>query len=245
MGLPAYLAPGAVAAVLPFGVPALHARLIGAMYLSGLAIQLGGLAARRWSHARLIPVATAIWTGGLLLVTVAHLGDFDLTRTQTQIWLGAYVAYPVIGVAILLRRRGEGSGDADGGAPATWARRCLTVQGAVLTTIALALLLAPGPVAAAWPWPVVPLLVQVYSAPLLAYGVTSLLLARVGTWPQMRVGVAGTALFAVLALVASLRHTELFTAGDPAALAWFGLLAALSALGVLLLVTRGGRRAGR
>src|SRR4051794_13683155 len=46
VGLPTYFRPANAADVLPFGVPLLHARLIGAMYLSGLAIMLGAILAR-------------------------------------------------------------------------------------------------------------------------------------------------------------------------------------------------------
>lgn len=240
VGLPAYFAPAQVEAVLPFAVPALHARLIGAMYLAALAILLGGLLAQRWSDVRVIPVFTAIWSGGLVLVMLLHLGELDFARTQTLIWFGAYALYPVIGVAILLRRRGEGSAAGPVGAPAIWTRRCLAAQGTVLTALAAALLLAPGPLAAAWPWPVVPLVAQVYSAPLLAYGIISLLLARARTWPERRIGVVGIGLFALLALAASMIHISLFTAAEPATVAWFGLLAALTAVAGLLTLTKGG-----
>lgn len=238
IGLPAYLAPAQVDVVLPFAVPPLHARLIGAMYLSGLAIMVGGLLARRWAEVRVVPVIIAIWTGGLLLVTLLHLEAFDFTTMQTRIWFGAYLAYPLIGTWILVRRRGDEIGDEPGQVPADWTRRCLTGQGVVLTAVALALLLAPGPMAAGWPWPVTPLLVQIYSAPLLAYGIGSLLLARARTWPEMRIGVVGIGLFALAALAASVIHRDLFAAGDPAAWAWFGALAALAALAALLVVSQ-------
>ncbi len=238
IGLPAYLAPAQVDVVLPFAVPPLHARLIGAMYLSGLAIMVGGLLARRWAEVRVVPVITAIWTGGLLLVTLLHLEAFDFTTMQTRIWFGAYLAYPLIGTWILVRRRRDEIGDEPGRVPADWTRRCLTGQGVVLTAVALALLLAPGPMAAGWPWPVTPLLVQIYSAPLLAYGIGSLLLARARTWREMRIGVVGIGLFALAALVASVIHRDLFAAGDPAAWAWFGALAALTALAALLVVSQ-------
>ena len=208
------------------------------MYLSGLAIMVGGLLARRWAEVRVVPVITAIWTGGLLLVTLLHLEAFDFTTMQTRIWFGAYLMYPLIGTWILVRRRGDDIASEPGQVPADWTRRCLNGQGVALTAVALALLLAPGPVAAGWPWPVTPLLVQIYSAPLLAYGIGSLLLARARTWPEMRIGVVGIGLFALAALVASVIHRELFAAADPAAWAWFGALAALTTVAALLVVSQ-------
>jgi hypothetical protein len=237
VGFPAYLAPSKVTKVLPFEVPPLHSRFIGAVYLSGFALMVSALLARRWSSIRWIPLMTAIWTGGLLVITLLHHDDFDFAKTQTQVWFGAYVAYPLIGIWIMLEHRGDPIADERGPVPAAWARRCLTAQGVVLCAAGLALLLAPGTMADGWPWPVTSLLAQIYSAPLLSYGVGSLLFARVRRWPEMQVGVAGIGLFALGALIASVVHRELFATDDPAAWAWFGALAAMTAVAALLVVS--------
>jgi hypothetical protein len=227
VGFPAYLVPSKVEKVLPFSVPPLHARFIGAVYLSGFVLMISGLVARRWSTIRWVPLMTAIWTGGLLLITLLHHDDFDFTKTQTQVWFGAYVAYPVIGLWILFTHRDDPTATERGPVAAPLARRLLMAQGIVLTVAGLALLVAPGTMADAWPWPVTSLLAQIYSAPVLAYGVGSLLLARLPTWPEMRAGVIGIGLFAVGALVASLLHVELFGSDDLAAWVWFGVLAGI------------------
>jgi hypothetical protein len=229
VGLPTYFSPADAAEVLPFAVPPLHARLIGAMYLSGLAIMLGAILARRWTDVRLVPAITAIWTGGLLLVTLLHLDAFDFATTQTQIWFGAYVAYPLIGIWLVVRRRHVRDGDAGDGPLPARSQQWLMGQGVVLSALGAALLVAPGTVAGEWPWPVTPLLAQIYSAPLLAYGIGSLLLSRCRTWRETRIEVAGIGLFALLALVGSVIHRELFTIGDPTAWVWFALLAAVTA----------------
>ena len=210
VGVPAYLAPAHVDSVLPFAVPPMHSRLIGAVYLSGLVIMVGGLLAERWAEIRVIPLLTAIWTGGLLLVTLLHLEDFDFAKTQTRIWFAAYVAYPLIGIGILVRRRRDGPPPVAGPGPARWTQAFLVAQGAALTALGVALALAPGTMADGWPWPVTSLLAQIYSAPLLAYGVASLLLARAGTWREMRIVVVGIGLFTLAALVGSVIHRELF-----------------------------------
>ena len=235
VGVPTFISPANAADVLPFAVPPLHARLIGAMYLSGLALMLGATFARRWSDVRLVPAITAIWTGGLLLVTLLHLEAFDFATTQTQIWFGAYVAYPLIGIWLLVRRRHlRDVAAADRRLP-TGSRRWLAGQGVVLSALGAALLVAPATIAEGWPWPVTPLLAQIYSAPLLAYGIGSVLLSRCRTWPETRIAVVGIGLFALLALVGSVIHRELFAVGDPAAWAWFAVLAAVTA-GALAMV---------
>jgi hypothetical protein len=182
---------------------------------------------------RLVPAITALWTGGLLLITLLHLEAFDLATTQTRIWFGAYVAYPLIGIWILVRRRGVGPDL--GPAAATWTRRLLIAQGILLSAVGCALLAAPRPMAAAWPWPVTALLAQIYSAPLLAYGIGSLLLARARTWREIRIPVTGIGLFALLALLGSVLHRALFDVGDPVAWVWFGALAAVAGLAIVLM----------
>src|SRR5436190_4414418 len=236
VGLP-YLAPAKVDKVLPFGVPPLHARVIAAIYISGLALTIGGMLGRRWSDISIVPAIVAVWTGGLLLVTLLHSDDFDFTKLQTRVWLGAYVAYPLIAIWLLVWHRRGGAVDEPGRAPSDWARWCLTGQGVVLTAVALALFFAPGSVAGRWPWPVTSLLAQIYSMPLLAFGIGSLLLARARSWREMRVGVVGIGLFGPTALVASVIHSELFSADDPAAWAWFAILIFMTALATMLVVS--------
>lgn len=239
VGLPAFLAPSRSEKVLPFAIPPLHARVIGAVYIAGLAIMIGSAVARRWAEIRLVPLMTAIWTGGLLIVTLLHNEDFDFDRVQTQVWFAAYVAYPLIGIWIHLRRRSSDGVDEEPGPVAPdWFRRWLVAQGAVLTIVGVALLIAPGTVADAWPWTVQSLLAQIYSAPFLSFGIGSLLLSRLRTAREMRMSVLGMGVFGVGALVASVIHLELFDAADVAAWIWFAVLGSMIGLALSVLVPR-------
>jgi hypothetical protein len=236
VGFPAYFLPKHVTKVLPFSVPPLHARFIGAIYISGFVLQVGGLLARRWTSIRVVPLITAIWTGGLMIITFLHHDDFDFTKTQTQVWTAAYVAYPLLGIAILISRRNDAL-EEPGASAAGWVRRILVVQGVALSALGLALLLAPGPMADGWPWPITDLLAQIYSAPFLAYGVGSLVLARSRSRMEIRLGVTAIGLFACGALVASLIHRELFAGDDVAAWAWFAALAVVSGSAVAMVAS--------
>jgi len=236
VGVWGFFAPGRVGKVLPFVVPPLHARFLGAMYLSGLTFMIGAVLATRWAEVRVVPPITAIWTGGLLVVSLLHLDQFDLGDPQEQVWFGAYVVYPLIALWLIWRHRGDADEGAGGAALVPWVRAYLTTQGALVTVLALALLVAPGTMAGAWPWPITRLLAQIYSAPLAAYGVGSLLLARQRTWREVRVCVVAMSVFAAGVLAASLLHLDLFSFGDAAAWIWFVALAcatvALAVLGI-------------
>jgi hypothetical protein len=88
------------------------------------------------------------------------------------------------------------------------------------------------------------MLAQIYAAPFLSYGLSSLMLSRQQTWPQVRVVVAATFVFAFGVLLASFIHRELFSAANLSTWVWFaGFLLATALLGLLtLLATRAGDR---
>ena len=226
VGVWGFFIPDQVGKALPFLVPPLHARFLGAMYLSGLTFMIGAIRARTWAEVRIVPPITAVWTGGLLVVSLLHLDAFDIGQPQDAVWFAAYLLYPLIAVGLIWRHRGADSHQRAAGQPlAKGAVRYLTAQGVAATALGTALLLAPGPMADRWPWPITRLLAQLYAAPLLAYGVGSLLLSRQRTWSEVRVGGAGMVVFALGVLVASLLHRDLFSADDLAAWLWFGMFA--------------------
>ena len=232
VGVWGYFVPARVDGAIPWLVPPLHARFLGAMYLSGTTFMLGCILARRYAEVRVVLPMIAIWTGMLFVVSLFHLGEFDYTRQQTWAWFGTYLLFPLIALGIAWQHRTDRESPPARPLPA-WMRAYLLAQGVATTLLGLALLLAPGFLAARWPWPVSLLLAQIYAAPFLSYGVGSLLLARCRTWPQIRVAVVATLVFTAAALLASLLHRALFGAG-PATWLWFGgLSVATAALGLI------------
>ena len=229
VGVCGFFLPGRAEKVLPFPVPPLHARFLGAMYLSGLTFMVGALVSRTWAEVRIVPPMTAIWTGGLLVVSLLHLDAFDIAEAQDQIWFAAYVAYPLIALWLTWQHRAHVHERAPGPALPAWARAYLAGQGVVATVLGSLLLLAPDWMAGGWPWLITPLLAQLYSAPLLSYGVGSLLLSRQQTWPEVRVCAVAMFVFASLVLAASLLHRGLFDAGEIADSAWFAAFSVATA----------------
>lgn len=239
VGFWGFFVPSRVDTALPFLVPPLHARFLGAMYLSGLTLMIGGLLARTWAEARLIPPITAVWTGGLLVVSLLNLEVFEQGGFRVVIWFAAYAIYPAIALWLMWayrdRRRPAGLGPP----LPSWARKYLIGQAVVAGVLALALLVAPGEMADLWPWAIDNLLAQIYCAPLLSYAVGSFLAARLGTVPEVRAAIRAMAVFALGVLVASLLHLDLFSAGDVPDVLWFTAFAvATVALGVLAVRTR-------
>lgn len=225
-------------------IPPLHARFLGAMYLSGATFMVGGMLARSYAEVRIMVRVILIWTGMLFLVSLFYLGEFDYSRQQVWIWFGAYVIYPLIALLLIWRHRALREAVAGRPVPG-WARGYLLVQGVAVTALALLLLLAPDAMVGVWPWKITRLLAQIYAAPFLAYGLSSAWISRLPTWPELRVVLLGTLVFAAGVLLASLIHRNLFAATDLSDWVWFaGFTVATAMLGVLSIsAVRGGVRA--
>ena len=218
------LIPERVDKAIPWLVPPLHARFIGAIYLSAVLIMGWAMLAQKFDEVRVVTVMVSLWTGALFVISLFYLDTFDFSRGPTLFWFGAYIAYPIIGFWIAWTQR-DTPVDTTGSPLANWIRIYLLVQGLFLTAIALALFFAPDFMLSVWPWKVDQMLVQIYSGPFLSFGVGSLLLSRRQGWPEVRIGVAGIFLLAVGVLVVSAMHRSLFNATSPSTLIWFGAFA--------------------
>jgi hypothetical protein len=233
VGIWGYFIPSRVDYAIPWLVPPLHARFLGAIYLSATAFTVGGILARYYAEVRIVICAIAIWTGMLFVISLFYLGEFDYSHRPVWFWFGAYLIYPLIGLWLLWRDRLLHETVVGARLP-SWVRAYLLAQGIAITALALALLLLPEFMVGIWPWKITRLLAQIYSSPFLAYGLGSIMLSRQQTWLQIRVLLIAAFVFAFGALLASFIHRELF---DPANLAtglWFGcLLLATVLLGLL------------
>ena len=235
VGVFGFFRPAEILRALPWPVPPLHARFIGAFYLSAAMFLLLSMLAKSLLQVRTIVLMALTWTGWLLVITFLHWETFDFARTQVWFWVVAYVLFP-IGAAWL----------AWAGAPTAvpetavirqrWVPWYFRVLGYSLLALALACFLAPAWVATIWPWKISTFLAQVYSGPVLAYAVGGLLLAARRNWPETLIPTAGTFTFATLALGGSLQHLALFTPGSASAIAWFTILGVLVAVSTVLLV---------
>jgi hypothetical protein len=224
--------PENVTRVLPFSVPPLHSRFLGAMYLSGATFMGLNLAARQWYEVRVVTTMIAIWTGMLGVISLFHLEAFNWSRVQVWVWFWAYISYPLIAAWIAWQQRAHNK-PADGFSLGAWPRGYLYTQGIGMTLLAISLLVAPGAMSTLWPWKITPLLAQLYGAPFLSYGLGSLYTARQRTWTEVRTVVFATLVFALAVLLSSIYHRGLFSAENLATWLWFGGFSGVSlALGL-------------
>jgi hypothetical protein len=234
VGIWGYFIPSRVDTAIPWLVPPLHARFLGAIYLSATAFTVGAILARYYAEVRIVICAIAIWTGMLFVISLFYLGEFDYSHGPVWFWFGAYLIYPLIGIWLLWRDRRLHETVAGPRLPA-WVRAYLLAQGIAITALALALLFLPEFMVGIWPWNITRLLAQIYSAPFLAYGLSSIMLSRQQTWLEARVFLIAAFVFAFGALLASFIHRELFPLANIATGLWFGgLVLATVMLGLLI-----------
>jgi hypothetical protein len=211
---------------LPWPASPLNARFIAALYWMGAISALLSMVAGRYAEVRISLIEIGVITGGLLLLTLPHLGEFT-PETFPYRWLILYTIDPLVVGLILWRMRGR--------APAPAARNPLAtlfiVYAATLVLVGIVLLVAPALAAQLWPWTLPPILGQVYSVFFLTFALGGWLAAREPGWEGVWIYVAANLIMLVLIVAVSLIHADRFKAG-PETWIWYGFCLA----GVLVFV---------
>jgi|SRR5215216_6377367 len=220
VGVWGFFVPEHVDKAIPWLVPPLHARFIGAIYLSAVVIMGASMRARYLQEVHASNIMVSIWTGALFVISLFYLSDFDFSRGPVWFWFGAYIAYPLIGFWYAWTNHNMRDKSTSPDLPA-WVRTALLIEGVTLTLLALALLLAPEFMLTIWPWKVTRMLIQIYSGPFLSFGIGSLLLSRQQTWSTIRIVVTGFFMLALGVLTASMIHRSLFSFDNPSTWIWF------------------------
>jgi hypothetical protein len=218
-------------------VPTLHARIIGAAYLAATVACVLTVFARSWREAWLGTWMILLWTGILMLITVVRLDAFTWDGNPVWFWFLAYLGFPTTAAWIVWGQPLEVVPPTQADLPRAW-RLCWGVQGLILCAVAVLMLLAPGMVASVWPWPIPPLLSQIYSGPAATFGIASLMAARRGVRAEARVFSCAMIAFGLAALAASLVHRGKFNFNSPSAWVWFAALATILVVQVMILLLR-------
>lgn len=236
VGFWCYIEPSQSANGIPWTLPPLCATFLGSMYLSGAVYAVICILSRRWGEIQLFMPQCALWTGGLAIVSLRYIPAFDFSRHQTLFWWLAYIVFPIVAVVLLIVYRAEWhlplAGDTS--FPG-WAQVYLRAQGSVMVTLGLALLFAPEFMQTVWPWKTGVMMLQLYSMPLLAYGIGSWLMARSRGWAKIRNALLAQAVFTSAELFASLRYLELLNGPAISVGVWLAALAVMTGMMVVLI----------
>jgi hypothetical protein len=235
VGIWCYLVPSMSDSGIPWRLPPLCATLFGAMYLSGAVFTATCMCARRWADIRIVMPMIAIWTGGLTIISLFYLPAFDFARTQVLTWFAAYIIYPLIALGLMwAHRRQHHIHPVDEPTLPTWVRRYLLVQSGVMVVVGLALLLAPQTMLRLWPWTTGRMMLQLYAAPLLSYGIGSFILQRQQAWSEIRLTLIAMSVFTGLEFAISLRYRSLLDGPTISVVIWLGWLAITTCILVVL-----------
>jgi hypothetical protein len=213
--------------------PRLNAALFGALYLSGaLAV---GWAARhgRWERARIL---TPVLVSAGALISAITLLHRDLFHPGPRLayWLAVYIGAPLLALLIYARQERAGAVWAPEEPLAPAVRRLALLAGALLITAGLAILIRPGPVAAAWPWPTGALTTRIFAAWFAAFGVGLLWFQVERDWARVHLLADMLILAAGLDLAALLLHRADVPGPSPALWLYGGHLLGLALLGALM-----------
>ena len=222
--------PGQITANLPWAATPLNARFVASLYWMGAISALLCMVAKRYAEVRITLVELTLLTGGLLLITLPHLGEFS-AETFPYGWLILYTLDPLVIGLVLWRMRGHDPAPAGRNTFAP----LFTGYAAVLAIVGLVLLALPTLAAQLWPWMLPMILGQVYSIFFLAFAVGGLLAARERGWAGVRVYVLANLVMLLLIIAVSLYHNDRFKPGPPT-LVWYSLCAigVVAFAGVLL-----------
>ena len=223
--------PETISETLPWPASPLNTRFVSALYLMGAVTSLLAMVARTYAEVRVSLVTVWIITGGLLLLTLPHLGEFTASTFPYR-WIMFYTLDAVIVGVVLWRLRGRDPAPAGRNRVAP----LLYEYAGVLAVAGAVMLVAPGFAVDVWPWNVSPILAQVYSVFFLTFAVGGFLCARDPRPEASRIYLAANAAMLVLILAVSIAYAERFRPGV-ATWVWYvvwggGLLTLTVALGL-------------
>jgi hypothetical protein len=202
---------------LPWPASPLNARFVAALYWMGAISALLSMLAGRYAEVRISLIEIGMITGGLLLLTLPHLGEFT-PETFPYGWLILYTIDPLV-VGLILWRMPKRE-------PTSVARNPLATlfigYAATLALIGTILLVAPALAAQLWPWALPSILSQVYSIFFLTFALGGWLAAREPGWEGVWIYVAANLLMLILIVAVSLIHADRFKAGLETVI-WYGL----------------------
>jgi hypothetical protein len=234
IGLTGLLLPAEIQ--IPLRITPLNARFVAALYIAGgLGVLLAAFARTR-ADTRIFVIGFGVATALILVLTGLHWSEFtDDALPHRPVWLFDYIVDPIMALAVVVAARLW--------PPPPPRRHRLTGffsgQALIFGVAGATLVLIPGPVAAAWPWALPPVLAQLYGCFFLTFAVGAGFAAREDRPVANRNLLLSTLLLAVLVLLASVLHFDRFKP-EPVTWLWFGAFA-LGALACLAALTWMGR----
>ena len=175
-GLGLFFAPKMIEPFWPWKLLPFNARFLGAVYTASLVAAAMQVYYGRWSPTRVVTPMIFIFTAIILVLSFAHIAQFDFKRVEVWLWFLLYAILPINAGIHLWRYRNLPPADAT--QPSATGRTILIVQSILLGLFGLALLIAPSFAKAFWSWEIDEFHAQLYSVTFITPAIGSFLLAK-------------------------------------------------------------------
>ncbi len=209
--------------------PTLTPLIMGAGYIAGAYFFVRVALETHWHrvHVGFLPVTA--FTLFMAIGTFSHLDRFATEHVAFWIWVGLYVATPVLVPLAWWRNRATDPGTPEPGEPAlpSHVRTALFAVGALQSVVALVLLVSPSTMIETWPWQLTPLTAQTLGGWFALPGVTALMMALDGRWSAIRITLESQLIGLALILLGTARAWSDIDTGNALAFVFVGGLAAL------------------
>ncbi len=169
--------------------PTITPLVMGAGYIAGAYFFVRVALETRWHriHVGFLPVTA--FTLFMAIGTFNHLDRFATAHVAFWIWVGLYVATPILVPLAWWRNRATDPQTPEPGEPPLpgFVRPLLLAAGTAQSAVALVLLLMPSTMIEHWPWLLTPLTAQTLGGWFALPGVTALMMGLDGRWSAIRI----------------------------------------------------------
>jgi hypothetical protein len=193
----------------------LTAAVIGGFYWGALPLAIGCALQHNWAYARAGVLGITAFLWATFAATMLHIDKFHIhgeawaPQSAAWFWIVVYVAVPIgmtIGVVMQFVTPGD---DPPRAAPfAGWYRSLLALMGVAITSVAIALIVAPVATGRRWPWALTPLTARALGAWILGLGVVWLCAAYENDYPRIRLVLASYVWLGALQMLALARYAD-------------------------------------
>ena len=224
------LLPAVISEIWPWELTPFNASLLGAVYFASMMTAALLVLMGRWSPARVALPLILLFTTIVLVLSVVYFDQFRRTPS-TLLWFVLYIVIPLNAAYHMWLYRGLPK---PGGQLGPTLRRLLQVEGVVFGLYGLALLIAPEPSGAFWPWHLDAFHGRFYSVAFLTPALGALYLAGSAAWAEvlalaMTFFVGG--LLPIVGLVVTDARVHRIDWSAPGTWLWIAMFAVLAATG--------------
>jgi hypothetical protein len=228
--------------------PTITPLIMGAGYIAGTYFFVRVAREMRWHRVQIGFLPVTAFTLFMAVGTFNHLDRFATAHVAFWIWVGLYVATPVLVPMAWWRNRATDPGTPEPGEPPLpgFVRPLLLAVGAVQSAVALVLLLSPSTMIVHWPWHLTPLTAQTLGGWFALPGVTALMMGLDGRWTAIQITLESQLIGLALILIGTLRAWDDVDTSNALAYVFVagitGLFVSLFALEWYMLVLKRARR---